>query len=97
MNTERFLEEDFGSFVEELLSLQRFNDSKEIGIAKLAQDMGYKHLTPKQKFVFEKSIDPYLIEECSRCGEDIPWSEMSAAEDNGQLCSWCQQLTSHDN
>lgn len=96
METKRYHEEDFGGFIQELLDGKRFNDSKEEGIAKLVIDKGYDALTDKQKFVFEKAISHYEYDECSRCGNDIPWTEMSAAEDNGGMCSWCQQLSRND-
>ncbi|WP_412476638.1 hypothetical protein [Flavobacterium sp. TBRC 19031] len=96
METKRYHEEDFGGFIQELLDGKRFNDSKEEGIAKLVIDRGYDALTDKQRFVFEKAISHYEYDECSRCGHDIPWSEMSAAEDNGGMCSWCQQLSRND-
>jgi hypothetical protein len=96
MDAKRYLEEDFNDFIKELIDNKRLNDSKEEGIAKLVIDQGFDSLTDKQKFVFEKSIDHYIFNECSRCGEDIPWCEMSAAEDNGGKCSWCQQLGRDD-
>lgn len=96
MGTTRFLGEDFNSFLQELIDNKRLNDSKEEGIAKLVIDQGFDSLSEKQKFVFQKSISYYVIDECSRCGEDIPWCEMSAAEDNGGKCSWCQQLGRND-
>jgi hypothetical protein len=97
MDKKRYLEEDFNNFIQELLDNKRLNDSKEEGIVKLIIDKGFDSLTDKQKFVFEQAISHYVYEECSRCGEDIPWSEMSAAEDNGGQCSWCQQLGRDDN
>lgn len=96
MNPKRYNEEDFPDFLQDLIANNRLNDSKQEGITKLVIDKGYEVLTSKQKHVFEQAIDIYTYEECSRCGEDIPWSEMSAAEDNGKICSWCAQLTSHD-
>ena len=96
MKRNRFLEEDFTSFIQELVDNKRLNDLKEEGIAKLVIDKGFEFLTEKQKFVFEESINQYVYDECSRCGEEIPWCEMSAAEDNGNLCSWCQQVGSKD-
>jgi hypothetical protein len=96
METKRFLEEDFNDFLQELIKNKKLNDTKEEGIANLVIDKGYNSLSDKQKFVFEKAISHYVINECSRCGEDIPWCEMLAAEDNGGKCSWCQQLGRDD-
>jgi hypothetical protein len=96
MDTSRYSEEGFESFLQELIENNRLSDSKEEGIAKLVIDKGFDALSEKQKFVFEKSISYCVFDKCARCGCEIPWSEMSAAEDNGALCSWCQQLSSHD-
>lgn len=96
MDTSRYSEEDFSGFIQELIDTKRLSDSKEEGIAKLVIDKGFDSLSDKQKFVFEKAISHYVYDECERCHGEIPWCEMSAAEDNGGLCSWCQQLSSHD-
>lgn len=96
MNTERFSEEDFNGFLLELINGHKFSTSKEEGIAKLVLDKGFEALSVKQKFVFEKELSHYVYDECSRCGDYIPWCEMSGAEDNGGMCGWCQQLSLHD-
>ncbi|MDD3386132.1 MAG: hypothetical protein PHN30_10515 [Bacteroidales bacterium] len=96
MDSSRYSEEDFNSFLQELIDTKRLSDSKEEGIASLVIDKGFEALSDKQKFVFEKSISHYVYDECSRCGGEIPWCEMSAAEDNGGKCSWCQQLGRND-
>ena len=96
MNSSRYSEEDFNAFLRELIDTNRLSDSKEEGIAKLVIDKGFESLSDKQKYVFEEAISHYVYDECKRCGIEIPWCEMSAAEDNGGLCSWCQQLSSHD-
>lgn len=97
MDSSRYSEEDFDGFLQELIDTKRLSDSKEEGIAKLVIDKGFEALSEKQKFVFENSISHYVYDECSRCGLEIPWVEMSAAEDNGGMCSWCQQLSRDDN
>ena len=96
MENSRYSEEDFNDFVQELIDTKRLSDSKEEGIARLVIDKGFESLSEKQKFVFEKSISYYVYGECSRCKLEIPWCEMSAAEDNGGKCSWCQQLGRDD-
>ena len=96
MDKSRYYEEDFNSFIRELVETKRFSDSKEEGIAKLVIDKGFDSLTNKQKFIFENSISHYVYDECSRCKLEIPWCEMSAAESNGVKCSWCQQLGRDD-
>ncbi|CAM3757189.1 hypothetical protein FSS13T_03020 [Flavobacterium saliperosum S13] len=97
MDRNRYEGEEFNEFVKELIEYKRLNDSKEEGIAKLVVDKGFESLTEKQKFVFEKSISHYVYDECKRGGCEIPWSEMSAAEVNGNVCGWCQQLGRDDN
>ncbi len=96
MDQSRYSEEDFTSFLQELIDNKRLNEAKEYGIAKLVIDKGFESLSDKQRFVFEKSIDFYVYDKCARCGVEIPWCEMSVAEDNGHMCSWCQQLSSHN-
>jgi len=96
MNAINYSGDQFNEFINELISQNRFNDNKEIGIAKLVIDKGYEALTEKQKFVFENSLSHYVYEECTRCGLEIPWSEMSATEHNGGMCSWCEQMSRND-
>jgi len=96
MEQARYLEEDLNEFLQLLIDTERFNDQKEVGITKFVIEQGFEKLSSKQKFIFNKAIEEYVFEECSRCGNEIPWSEMSAAEDNGGLCSWCQQLGRND-
>lgn len=96
MNSSRLLELDFIDFLKELLNLKCFSDSKEEGIVKFTIEHGYKSLSAKQDYVFLKAIKPFIIETCSRCGEEIPWCEMLAANDNGRECSWCQQVGHKD-
>lgn len=92
----RYQEDDFYSFVEEIIKLGRL-DGKELGIAKWAIDNGYENLSEKQKFIFETSFEPFILDSCSRCPEDIPWCEMVFAVDisDGQ-CTWCYQTNSHE-
>lgn len=96
MKRARYEEEDFNGFLTELIQGNRFNDSKEAGITERVIDKGFDSLSDKQKFVFEKAISHYVFDECSTCGNEIPWCEMSAAEDNGGQCSWCQHRDRKD-
>ena len=89
MISNRYSEEDFGDFIQQLIDGQHFDSSKEEGIAKLVLDKGFEALSPKQQHVFEKSISYYVTEECDTCSNPIPWCEMYIAEDNGGNCSWC--------
>jgi hypothetical protein len=97
MDSNRYSGDDFNDFLKELVRNNRLNDTKEEGIVKLVVDKGVEALSEKQKFVFEKAISYYVYKECKRCGCEIPWCEMSAAEDNGRLCSWCAQVGTKDN
>ena len=42
--------------------------------------------------IWIKAIEYNTIDECQRCGEDIPWCEMFEALDNGGYCSYCQHV-----
>lgn len=55
MKEERFIEEDFEGFLEDLIKSGRLDD-KEAGIAKRMLDKGYDNLSDKQKYVFNKMI-----------------------------------------
>lgn len=94
MEKNRFGGDDFNEFIQELINNKNIDDTKERGIAKLVIDKGYDSLTQRQKYVFERSIEHYYQEDCSFCGLEIPWSEMSATEINGGKCGWCAQV--HD-
>ena len=91
MNINRYNEEDFGGFVSALITSGRI-EGKEAGIAKYMIDHGYESLSEKQKFVFDQMIKDNTVDECQRCGVDIPWCEMLEALDNGGLCGYCQHV-----
>jgi transcription initiation factor IIE alpha subunit len=91
MRRERYFEEDFNGFVEELINSSRL-EGMEAGIAKLMLDKGYDSLSEKQKFVFDRAIEKNTVDECQRCGVDIPWCEMLEALDNGGYCGYCQYM-----
>ncbi len=95
MNSKRYNEEDFKSFVLDLINTNRI-ESKEAGIAKLMLDKGYDKLSDKQKYVFDKMINNYTIVECQRCGIDIPLCEMLDALDNGGYCNYCKHMMGKD-
>lgn len=96
MEHERYSGDEFNEFIKELIENQRLSDAKEEGIARQVIDKGFESLTEKQVYVFEKAISHYIYDDCMRCGNEIPWCEMSGAEDNGGQCSWCQQLGRND-
>lgn len=88
---ERYLEDDFNGFVEELINLSRL-EVKEEGIAKRMLAKGYDSLSDKQKYVFDKTIEKNAVDKCQRCGIDIPWCEMLEALDNGGYCNYCHHM-----
>ena len=91
MDKKRYTEDGFQGFVAELVASNKIEE-KELGIAKQMLDKGYKSLSEKQKYVFDRMINNHTVNECQRCGIDIPWCEMLAALDNGGLCNYCQHL-----
>ena len=91
MTNERYNEEDFEGFVQQLIDSGRI-EGKEAGIAKLMLDKGYDALSQKQKYVFDKMIDNNTVKECKLCACDIPWCEMLEALDNGGYCNYCQHM-----
>lgn len=95
MNDLRFNEEDFPSFLEDCIRAQKL-ERKEEGIARLAIDKGWAHLSDKQKYVLKQALAPFIYDECSFCGDEIPWCEMAFAEINGQNCSGCYHQLNKD-
>lgn len=91
MNIQRYNEDDFNAFVEDLIRMDRLSD-KESGIAKLYLDKGYDNLSSKQKYIFDKAIENNYISACNRCVMEIPWCEMIEALDNGGYCNYCQHM-----
>lgn len=92
---ERYNEDDFKGFVQELISSHRLTDIEK-GISKRMLDKGYDSLSDKQKYVFDKMIEGNTVKECKRCGIDIPWCEMMEALDNGGYCNYCQHMMEKD-
>ncbi len=90
---ERNTDPDFLAYVQYVLDYDVLTD-KEAGIAALVLDKGYDILSEKQRYVFDKMIDEHSVKECSHCGQDIPWIEMTAAKENGGMCNWCEHMWS---
>ena len=80
MKKDRYNEEDFNSFIEQLIESGRI------------EDHGYEALSAKQKHVFDHMIANNTVDECKRCAIDIPWCEMLEALDNGGYCNYCQHM-----
>lgn len=95
MDTTRFQEEDFNSFLHEVI-VGNHLEPTALGITKLVIDKGFESLTSKQKHVFLDAIHHHYYDECNRCSNDIPWSEMYVAEISNGQCSWCVKLSDND-
>jgi hypothetical protein len=93
------LEDDgFCGFLQEVLDGEGLDDAAA-GITKkvIADGGSIESLSEKQKYVFKTHVmGEYVTTDCSRCGSNIPWSEMYAAHDNGGMCGWCQHMTEKD-
>jgi len=84
-------EDGFKWFLEELVKSESL-ERAALGITKIVIEKGESALTENQRYVFlEYVIKPNTVANCSRCGEKIPWSEMSIAVDTG-LCGWCLHM-----
>lgn len=92
MNIARFEEEDFKDYLKTLLKMEITLEDAEKGVFRQFLDKGWDSLTEKQKKVFMYGIERNSVEKCNRCDEDIPWSEMIEAVDNGGYCSYCSNM-----
>lgn len=88
---QRFLEEDFDGFLEDLIKSGRLDETEE-GIIRQVLGKGYRTLSVRQKFRFDQAIKENYVSECKRCAIDIPWCEMLEATDNGGYCNYCQHM-----
>lgn len=86
----------FVPYLEELVRVDRIDDGVALGISKLIITNGPEQLTDKQWYTFlEKGLKEYnYVEDCERCMEMIPWSEMFGAvyfyEDS--YCGYCRHV-----
>lgn len=89
MNENRYFEEDFNSYLDELLDIGAL-DGAALGITKFLRDNEYSALSEGQKYTFNNEVIKFhSVNECTRCSNDVPWSEMNEAADNGGYCGWC--------
>ena len=87
----------FNDFLKQLVNGGRLEGSAE-GITKLVINKGMEKLTPKQMYVFnEYVLGVHKVSECSRCSNDIPWSEMYEALNNDGLCNYCWHMSAKNN
>lgn len=83
---------EFVSYVAELLDANLIEDSRAKGIGKQIIDKGVESLSDKQVFVFLKyGLENNYLEYCDHCYQPIPWSEMFVALDDG-YCSYCRHI-----
>ena len=62
------------------------------GIARQLIDKGIDSLSDRQWLAFRTGMEPYFVEECVRDANNIPWSEMADAVDNGGYCGYCSHM-----
>ncbi|WP_207695520.1 hypothetical protein DOK67_0000151 [Enterococcus sp. DIV0212c] len=96
----RMQEDDFVGYVDEILQAGQLIDSPaSVGIAKqIISNDGIETLSLSQLETFIKygiDTDQNYLRRCDRCDNELPWSEMSYGAFIG-LCSYCQQMESHD-
>ncbi len=91
-----FENDGFNDFLQQIIDMGHLEDPA-LGITKLVIDKGQGRLSEKQRHVFEKHVlGQFTVSECSRCGSNIPWSEMyDAATDHG-MCNYCWHMTNKD-
>lgn len=92
---ERFSEDDFKSYLEELINIDCLEDTA-LGITKKVLNNGFDSLSDKQKYVFlAYAIIPNYIEHCKRCWEEIAWCEMLyAVYESNRYCCYCSHMES---
>lgn len=87
---------EFTDYLEDLVRVGRIEDETALGIAKYIIANGPENLSDKQWYTFlEKGLVEYnYVEECERCAEDIPWSEMFAAVyiEEDEYCGYCRHM-----
>jgi hypothetical protein len=96
MSTHPDSDSDFRDFLQTVVDYRGLY-GPALGITKRVIDEGLAYLSAKQQHVFTKYVlEEHTVPECSRCNNDIPWSEMQHALDNGHLCSWCWKMSTND-
>jgi hypothetical protein len=83
-------------FLQELLDEGVLSGAAEGITKKVVADGHMEALSEKQNEVFEEYVLNKYAKPCTSCGTEMPWSELSAARDNGGLCSWCWNRESKD-
>jgi hypothetical protein len=94
---DRIGEDDgFRDFLKQIVDMEHL-EGPALGVTKQVIEKGEESLSEKQNHVFKKYvIDEYTVQECSRCGHDIPWPEMYDAATEHGMCNWCWHMTQKD-
>ena len=87
------LDRGFKSYLKKLVDTGRLKKEvgrTSLGISEQVLAAGLESLSVKQSQVFfEFVIGRLVIDKCGFCKDDIRWSEMYAALDNGGFCKDC--------
>ena len=91
---------EFIPYLEQLINDYRFDDGEALEIALLIKKSGPSSLSDEQWYVFlENGLLPNnYVEECDRCIEHIPWSNMysSIFVNRDHLCANCNFYVNKD-
>ncbi len=89
-------DDGFNDFLQQIIDMDHL-EGAALGITKLVIEKGEDALSEKQKYVFQKQVlDEFTTSGCSRCGSDIPWSEMYDAATEHGMCNYCWHMTQKD-
>ena len=87
---------DFHDLLSNLLEMDLLEHQAEISIAKYVLSNGTKNLSQKQSAVMQKVTKRYCEIDCSRCGLEIPLSEVIFSLDNSGFCDYCNHQIQKD-
>ena len=90
----RYSDDDtgFNEFLQTLIDLGNVDD-ESLDITEKVIAAGIESLDDREMRIFkEQVLDIFTVERCARCGNEIPWSEMYHALENGNLCNWCWHM-----
>lgn len=85
-----FDEDEAKQYLQDLLDQGCISDGVVAGVTRQVIASGEDSLSDAQSAVFQSRVVKHYIEqECGRCGEQVPWSEMREAIESG-YCGYCQ-------
>ena len=82
--------------IELAVEIAGVNDVERGVLRQVIAQGGPRGLSPKQLAIYQRLQRNVLSATCSRCGEEIPTSEVPFSWDNGRLCSWCHKMSDND-